>query len=440
MKIFLSSLIIFTGVIINSCSEKGDEYYIQKEREQLKELLDEDKVLFYKTIKTMAKFSIAGKIGASLKYKSDFDKLETTHLGEVSENVSGQKDTLQTTSLINQVNSYYKAYQEFQKIKVFTQSVDEDSLPSFIELYASNPTPVSMKDTSIIDKELKTYIKNLEHILIGLTLYAPQQLPQSLSLYELDKIKMSDLGSNDIRGVTQCIKGFILSQYNFNYLSELEFTDNIKQLDDPLFATILLDPILPSQMQVSISKDERVRLELMNINLLGRALARVSMDKEIKKDLALKDCELFLENGEKLGWDNELIWVCGAYISLVKEDKDQALIYLKKLQSSSLSNDQEVQLIFTEAVKYLEERKAGDAYNVIHDKAFMAKLSFKLIVHGVERTGVFNKVYNAAGGKEFKEFKGRLEVESNSMMHLFTKDELMKKGNNVIKQAKGLVD
>jgi hypothetical protein len=164
------------------------------------------------------------------------------------------------------------------------------------------------------------------------------------------------------------------------------------------------------------------------------------MGKEHKKELAVKDCELFLHNAEKLGWDNELVWICGAYTSLVREDREKALLYLKKLQSSSFSNDKEVQLTISEAIRYLEERETGDAFNVINDKAFMAKLSFKLIVHGVEQSGVFNKVYNSVGGKEFKAMKDRLESESNSMMHLFTKEELMKQGNNVIKQARGLVE
>ncbi len=430
-KSLYTSLLIVLTVILVACSSKSDEQYRAEENEKLQEFLVRDEVLYYKGLKTFARLSLAQNQNRTIPYQSEFSELETRHITAISQELTPPYDSARKIDLVQEAVVYYKAYQEYKLIKELLIKVDEDSLPSFCELLLNINASAGK---SFFDGQ---DIQTIEHLLFGITIYTPQKLPQSLVLYELDRVDMDRLGTTDVRAIAQSIRGLLLSQYKFVYLSEWEHTENLHVLENSPFVPVFISPVVPYKETVKLTPQERSRLELHSVNLIGRALARMGMDRDDKKELAIKDFEYFLEDAEKLGWDNELVWLCGAYVALTNEDQENALRYLGKLQKSAYMQDKESQMVLAESIQYLEKRDPEKAFVRISDKTFIARLSLSLTLAAIEKTGVADKLY-ASGDQKLKDFSDKLTKQSELIRKIFKADQLFEEGDKLMDKAKDL--
>jgi hypothetical protein len=424
--------LLFLLSIVSCTKDLNDEDYINKERLNLGELLKEEKVIFYKGIKILSRINLANRSTKEVKFESSFPPEKAGNMLKIAQRVAGNKEQ-QEESIIGDAKDYYLAYKEYNELKDRIVNLDEDELPTFMELYLNAPNTYDSPEEELL---LKYYGHSVEHLMFALALYTPQKLPKSLVLYEMSKIHMDLFGTTDIRTVTQAINGMCLMEYEMPYLADIEFTDNLNIVDDSNFIVLVVSPVVPPNKVTTLTKKERVKLELHAINLVGRGLARTSMDRKDKKELAMQDFEAFLADAEKLGWDNELTWVTTAYLCLLKGDNENAIIALKKLNNSSFSSP-ETKEVIDETITYLEAKENVKAFSSFSDKAFIAKLSFNVIVHGMERAGLFDKFLNNDGGKEIVLYKQRLENESTSLMQVFQLDNL--KESNLSKSVEGLI-
>lgn len=428
---FIFSLLLLLSIV--SCTKNlNDENYISKERLSLGELLKEEKVVFYKGIKILSRINLANRSSKEVKFEGNFPPEKSGNMLKIAQRVAG-KSTQQEQSIIGDAKEYYFAYKEYNELKDRITAMDEDSLPTFMELYLNAPNSYDSPEEELL---LKYYGHSVEHLMFALALYTPQKLPKSLVLYEMSKIHMELLGLTDIRTVTQAINGMCLMEYEMPYLADIEFTNNLSIVDDPNFMVLVVSPVVPSNKVTSLTKTERVKLEQHAVNLVGRGLARMSMDREDKKELAMQDFESFLVDAEKLGWDNELTWATTAYLCLLKGDNENAIIALKKLNNSSFSSP-ETKEVIDQTITYLEAKENVKAFSSFSDKVFIAKLTFNVIVHGMERAGLFDKFLNNDGGKEIVLYKQRLENESNSLMKVFQLDDL--KESDLSKSVEGFL-
>ena len=81
----------------------------------------------------------------------------------------------------------------------------------------------------------------------------------------------------------------------------------------------------------------------------------------------------------KIGLDNEVVWSVETYLYLKKEKNDKAIASLKKLKTSNLLSSSDKATI-DESITYLENRKPESVLNGVYDKYFLSKIATKYML------------------------------------------------------------
>ena len=151
-------------------------------------------------------------------------------------------------------------------------------------------------------------------------------------------------------------KGLVWIAEDFPYLSENELNQNQQWLDadGQAYTYTFMSSILPA------GSNKQVYHYVHGLNLTCRGLARIKMDRDDKKELALQDFEGFLADANAIGLNNELVWLVATYVALERNDNATALKNLRLLEKSPMFSEDDRKVIQA-SIAYLEAKKEGDA-------------------------------------------------------------------------------
>jgi hypothetical protein len=429
-KLIKFSLIIATAISLFSCHREDPH---EKERKEFQKSIEENTALtVYRGVKiTLRSFPITQK---AKNADSLISAIENQKPGY--ENVSKYTIYLLNTFMgLGKNNGEISLKETIELVKAFSQLKDElkdkneDDYPTLLDviLYLN-----SVKDAGQdnLMKELK-WNSSKEHLVLSAALMGAKPLPESFQLYETSKLDIPVLENTEIKPLAAMFKGIIMMQNKWNYLSEEALSQGIESLDaGNLKFEYGTMPSFFAEAKID-GRDAEIA-QLHGLSCLIRGFVRTKMDDKKKKKLAIEDFELFLADADKIGADNELVWLAGAYVSIKKEDNQRALTYLDKLEKSEQFTENEKDAI-KEIKSYLSKRDNDKALNVIYDKVFIGKLVAGYLYNFVTKADYYKAIEKSESGKKLLEIPELINSEYKKMEKEMSGDGLKEKGEKLIK-------
>lgn len=400
------SILILTSVVFLlffSCgSEMTDAELLAKDKKVLEESLKTDKIAKYKFLKIAIRSSVPME-----NYPKEFlpFKEKLNDLAETLNKVDNKEDI----SII-EMASIYKDYLDLKEV---VDETDEDVFPTLLEAFQKrDEAGVAMK--TLLKGDEKRTAEAYEHAFLVAVGVLSKDLGKEIVFYESSKIQPDKIHQEEIKSIFQYYRSFVFMEKGLYYLSEHETTANINWLNNNKDVEIKLIQMLFGWKNFS---NEQNYLAFHSLNYLLRGIDRQAMEREIDQERAIEDFEVFLEDFNKLGLNNELFWCIDAYINIKKENHEKAIQALTNLKNSTiLSRSDEEQIEKT--IHYLKNRESDKVMNGVYDKAFISKIVVSFVYDKLSKID-WEEVFeqnNIENGKEvliaienFKDFNKKIQ-------------------------------
>ena len=426
-------VLLICAILFSACSnEKTDEVLLALDKQKLEENINYDKIIFYKFAK------IAVRSNAVL----DTNMAEYQKFSSKTQNILATMQQLDTNKKSISVVEALQLYSDYRKVKNLVKETDEDVFPGIIEgfnvLYGAPKI-----DLKTVDPKEKVRYQNIEHAILSMAVLTTRDLGQPFALYECSKTQPELLKDSEIKTLLEFVRGFLFFGNNLFYLSEDGLSRNIKWLDKNEKIPLPYTKAFFGWRNLS---DEQTHTAFHGMNYLFRGFDRMRMERKIDEERSLEDFDLFVKDMNKLGLQNELVWIVDAYLNLKRENPEKAIPALEKLITSPLFSDNEREAI-QQTIDYVKERESDEALKGVYDKAFMAKLVSKYMISVLAKID-WEKVMQENNVPHTKEiFAGinKFKVMSNSVSRYTQpstiengKNEITKKGSQLLKKAKSV--
>jgi len=426
-------VLLICAILFSACSnEKTDEVLLALDKQKLEENINYDKIIFYKFAK------IAVRSNAVL----DTNMAEYQKFSSKTQNILATMHQLDTNKKSISVVEALQLYSDYRKVKNLVKETDEDVFPGLIEgfnvLYGAPKI-----DLKTVDKKEKVRYQNIEHAILSMAVLTTRDLGQPFALYECSKTQPELLKDSEIKTLLEFVRGFLFFGNNLFYLSEDGLSRNIKWLDKNEKIPLPYTKAFFGWRNLS---DEQTHTAFHGMNYLFRGFDRMRMERKIDEERSLEDFDLFVKDMNKLGLQNELVWIVDAYLNLKRENPEKAIPALEKLITSPLFSDNEREAI-QQTIDYVKERESDEAFKGVYDKAFMAKLVSKYMISVLAKID-WEKVMQENNVPHTKEiFAGinKFKVMSNSVSRYTQpstiengKNEMTKKGSELLQKAKSV--
>lgn len=359
--IFISCLFILSCT--SSIEEKTDYKLLENDQQLLENSMNNYKVLLYKFGKISMRSAILEE-PISEEHRTFHNRLQKVSNKLEQRNPDG---SLRLSAL-----DYISIFRDYRAMKAYIKKTDEDIFPTLTQGMAKD----GKQKIIPLSAEEKILEQNIEHALLSIFVMTSRDFGKEIALYECSKTNPDLLPDGEIKTLLQYYRGILFFDKGLYYLSEYEISRNIDWLkknpsiDLPHTRTIF-------NWVGANQKDSHIGY--LAINHLFRGFDRLMMEREIDEQRALEDFEAFLNGANKLGLHNEATWSIEVYLHLKRQNPQQAIVALQKLQSSTLLSSKEKQSI-NEAIEYLHNRDSGETLNAIYDKYFLSKIVMKYML------------------------------------------------------------
>lgn len=356
-------LILFISLIFGCSDDKTDEALLEKDRIELEKSLDSYKVSSYKFGKILIRASIENDtISEEFQaFKSDLNRIFNVVIKESQEGES--------LSMLE----YISIYRDYKRMEKFIMKTDEDVFPTITDaLLVAYGDSINPRKKYYTGKE-KEEVQNMEHAILSAIVILSKDLGKEVSLYECSKTKPELLPDSEIKTLLQFYRGFLFFEKGLLYLSEDEFSRNIKWLDKNKNVEL---PYTQIFFQWGKLSNEQTHIAFHSLNHLFRGIDRLRMERKIDEERALEDFEVFVKDANEIGLNNEIVWSVETYLYLKKEDNEKAIAALNKLKNSELLSADEKTGI-EESIEYIKNRKSEKILNGFYDKFFISKIATK---------------------------------------------------------------
>lgn len=427
--IFLICILILLG-----CSKtKTDEALLLIDKQKLEENINYDKILFYKF----------AKIAIRSNAISDTSMPEYQLFAMQTESILKTMSPRDTLKKSMSAMEALKLYNDYQKIKTLVKNTDEDVFPTLLQgfnvLYGHAPKV----DLKAMDATQRKETQNIEHAILSMAVLATRELGQPFALYECAKTQPELLKDSEIKTLLEFVRGFLFFSNNLFYLSEDGLSRNIKWLDKNSKIPL---PYTKAFFGWRNLNDEQTHIAYHGLNYLFRGLDRMRMKRKVDEERSLEDFDLFLKDMNKIGLQNELVWIIDAYLNLKRENPSKAIPPLEHLKNSAMFSQSERHAI-EKTITYVQNRENDAALSGVYDKAFMAKLAAKYmfsVITKIDWESVMQKhqvphtkeIFN--GIKRFKVICNTVDQYTQASTIENGKKEITKKGTELIDKAKSL--
>ena len=343
-KIHLISLITGLIIFLNSCSSKPTrEELIEKDREQLSEILTTEKLIIYKSLKLI----VRSNGGTNISYENLGDESEE-NLSMVLEQLQifiEMVDDLNNISKLESVEDIrdldptkiYNIYKGLKSLKKNFHGIDEDMFPTLTEIFLYQNQLSKTSQNKIKSK----YIQPYEHFILSQIAFGLPQLGGIISLYEIDKINSNHVESEEIRMYFNLMKAIVFMNNKLFYLSEKALTDNLKLLENKKEIDFHITNIFAPKIQT----DKEARLFLKSVHYFFRGLDRKLMKHKEDRKLGNKDFITFIDIIRKLNAKNHYIQIMELYVLSDMEEKKKAKEIAKQMKTNPIFEEKEKVII-----------------------------------------------------------------------------------------------
>jgi len=433
----MKNLILFCVVLfLAACSgEKTDQLLLELDKKKLAENINYDKIIFYKFAKIAVR-STAVQDTTQPEYQK-FSKQAQSVVRTLNKVNAHNNENISVIDAL-------RVYKEYRSVKQFVKETDEDVFPLLTAGFIAMKTGVKTPQPFFKDIN-KAYYQNIEHAILSMAVLATRDLGQPFALYECAKTQPELLDDCEIKTLLEFVRGFLFFSNNLFYLSEDGLSRNIKWLDKNEKIPL---PYTKSFFGWSRLNDEQTHLAFHSMNYLFRGFDRMRMERKIDEERSLEDFEAFLNDMNKLGIQNELVWGITAYLNLKKERPEQSLPALEKLSKSPLFSNSEREAL-QQTIVYVKDRKSDKALTNIYDKAFIGKIATKYMIAVLSKID-WEKLMKQQGVPYTEEVFagiGKFKALSNSVSEYTQpstiekgKKEIGKKGSELLEKAKGFLN
>ncbi|MEO6302408.1 MAG: hypothetical protein ABIP51_04490 [Bacteroidia bacterium] len=419
--LYLSFCLLF--VLFFSCG-KNDEDERKKEENKIQAQLNDTKIQLYKSMK------IALRSTATVGQNPELDSARKNMFLLVGSVLSSGASILDKSKAVEihplELIALGKKVYDTKEVLLKT---DEDSLPTLL----SNIFYVFTGSQLINSPYFPVaYNNNHEHILLSLLWQVTPSAPKDFALYEVYKSDEAHITDISLKLVYQLTKSFVFYENEYYYHSfdktneYLTFMEKNKKLIEETPIINLTDE--------GPTAGEKSYYQLHGMGVIIKALNEKKMGKD--KEM-LDDMELFLDDMQKGGLDNELTWLVSAYVFISKEEYEKAIPALEKLEKSDKIKDPEKTAI-KEMLQYIKQRKKGDALNMFNDKLAFGKITFYLMLDRLKDAKQLTDLEKSKEGKKLvevqKEMNDKMQYFDSAKNNLNT-DSLSSKAKNLIKDV-----
>lgn len=407
-----TAFVILLLLVLTSCGTKEDPY--TREQKEIDEYLASEGLNVYKAFKV----SIRGTKTVGEDTVFDNARMQLFALtGYVLQQAADTTQSFDAMDLANTITGAKPAIDELLK-------KDEDSLPTVMQNISFVIEPAA-GDDPLADM----FTESEEHLLLAGLWFASAHAHPDLALYEMNRVKSSDIRDPQFKCLSEMCRSLLYLTHNWPYHAEKSANDLLAITESEKDA-LMKSPWPAVDANGNPVTPEQAWHQLRAIAYVLRGAAREKCEEQEKKDQAIEDLEEFVKEAEAGGMDHEVVDLAGLAVALKKEDNDEALRYIAKLESRPNLTQDEKDLV-ADIKTYVSDKKADEAQSTLSENSLLPIFATKLFTHQFVNLPAVKKLQSSEAGKKFI---GVTEIEIESMLP--GKDAL----DSLTKDAQGLID
>jgi len=426
----LTTTLLIISILFLGCS---DETPLEKERREMNEHLAENTPLtIYKgtkmAIRSLPIDKADSTVGAFFQNIKE-DKSKSAKLSKYTVSFLEKVYGITENETVFSAAEYLELYTAFQTIKKELIKTDEDTFPTLLEVFTFI-NEISEKEKSKLIEELK-WSSAKEHLILGFTFAASKKAPPAFHLYELSRLKMSELPNNEVKPFCGIVKGLVFMQHGWFYLADEALSQGIEEIEtEEIELSYKNFPVVFNGAEVETKEAQMTQFH--GISCLLRGYSRYKTEDDEMREKAAVDFQQFATDAEKLGLDNEFTWIAGAYGNIYQENPEEAIKYLTKLENSTILGETEKEA-FAEIKGFVEEREPEKALNIFFDNVFIGKLIYKYVMSYTKQVDWYSVLEDSETGKYLLEMNETIDNEYNKIVEQVSPDKLKEKGKDLVK-------
>lgn len=271
---------------------------------------------------------------------------------------------------------------------------DEDSLPTVMQNISFVIQPVQGEDP-LGD----LFTEGEEHLILSGLWFAGAHAHPDLALYELNRINSADIRDPQFKCLAEMCRSLVYLTNNWPYHAE-KSADDFLALTESQKEALMASPWPAVDANGNPVTPEQAWHQLRAIGFVLRGAARNKCEEEDQKELAFDDLEEFVKEAEAGGLDHEVVDLAGLVVALKKENNDDALMYIEKLEKRPDLTQEEKDLI-AEVKTMVTDKKNEDAQDALDENGVLPGFAGKLFAEQFMNLPVVKKLKASEGGKKF---------------------------------------
>lgn len=413
MKQYLIALILIATLFLaNSC--KHEDEMLEKDKAMLKEKLSSTKVVSYKAVKVLFR---------SANF-SENEKAEYKDISELSNFIYDKIINVEGKEIKMGIKDYYHVVKEYHKVKEQLLTINEDDLPTILEVIVNATNSMIAEGTEI--ELFDNWCASYEHLALSVLMKEVTDFTYDFSLYEASLINSENMANNELKSLALMYQGMIYIENDLNFLAEDVLVKNIEMLQKgKIKSTDMLDnELFGGEKQIK-------QLEGISYMLLGLAHNNM-LGKEFKQK-AIDDFNKFQSISEENGLNNELSNIAGIYVYYKKGDLKTTKMFFDKLKQSNKfdkAQRKHIDDLIDLVDKGGELRLREDLISVLDMKGIFEDL----ISSAIKESSYFEELKKSEAGETLFELPD--QIYSN--YHDFK--DLKEKGKEYLNKVKGLFE
>ena len=375
MSFFKSIFIVVSLLLLTSCSFFEKEDPLEREREELNDVLDGFFVTYWRGAKISLRSLPINGDEATIDFESiQKQQNQNMSLGPklssmfnyVNRSVLEDRKDLERPTLSSA--DYIVLAKEIYDLRRALSEVDEDQYPTLIEI-ASNTQKVLNKEPLVIPEG---WNPAFEHWVFAMIMETKAS-PGSWKTYELNKMDITSLPKTDYQILASFQNTINYIANGWFYLAEESSTNTLAFLKNDIN---LSDELAPMHIPVAGMKNEEIfRIQMRGVTKLIRGFSRYKTEDKTLDAAALQDVGDAFDDFQQIGLNNEITWLAAIFLHTKKGEVDKAILNIEKLEKSRFVGRHEKALL-GEAKGHLKNRDPDAALATITDKIIMFGIGF----------------------------------------------------------------
>jgi hypothetical protein len=405
MKHLLYSLALV--LTFASCGSKKEDPY-QREQKEIDEYLSSEGLNVYKAFKV----SLRGTKAAGEDTAFDRARMELLALtGYVLQHAADTTRHIDAMEIANTIAEAKPAIDELLK-------KDEDSLPTVMQNISFVMQPAPGEDVFG-----NLFTESEEHLILAGLWFAGAHAHPDLALYELNRVKSNDVRDVQFKCLSEMTRSLLYLTHNWPYHAERSADDFIALTESEKDA-LMKSPWPGVDANGNAVTPEQAWHQMHAIGFALRAAARQKCEEEAKKEQAFDDFAEFVKEAEAGGLDHEVVDMAGLLVALKKEDTDEAMKYITKLEQRPNLTQEEKELV-AELKVYVTDKKHAEAQQSIDENGILPSFATDLFAKQFMNLPAVKKLQSSDAGKKFiaiTDIKAESALPGTDAVDSLTKD------------------